>query len=151
MYSARSTCPRFVTQEWISTLFQHRYVEVTDQVLSDLTITPSYETAVYAGWVTYCNDLITTLPESSTSCTYHLQTGKGYTTIVRMLSTRTLSKLIWYWRMFRCSAKTVRLGGPRWLLWAQLHCLRFGSSSVSSDFVRRIELITFQHSFLHQC
>lgn len=90
----------------------------------------------FAGSVTSCTNLITTLPESSISLTHHLQTGDDFAadhvSAGRILSSRTSSRWIWHWMMFQHSAKAIRARGKRWLLWVQyLHGVRFSSSLVS--------------------
>lgn len=72
---------------------------------------PHYWSAVFSGSV---RPMMTTLPELFTSSTsddfmaYHIATR-------RILSTKTSSRLIWCWRMLRCSINTMRAGGTRWL------------------------------------
>lgn len=44
-----------------------------------------------------------------------------YTDAGRMLSVRISSRLIWYWGMFWCSAKSVKVRRTRWLSWAHHH------------------------------
>lgn len=83
--------------------------------------------AVFTDIVTFCDDLMITLLESSTIPNRHLQTGDtgdGSTT-----SARTCNILIRHWGILRPTAKTVRAGGIRWLSWVQrIDGLRFSNS-----------------------
>lgn len=72
--------------------------------------------------------------QSSTRLIHHLCTGDdlvaNLAAVRRTSSTRTYSRLIWFLKMFQCSAKTVRATGTIWLLWAQrLHGMRLSSGS----------------------
>lgn len=79
--------------------------------------------AVFIGSVTSYDNLMTTLPESSISPIFHLQTGDDlaayHASTERPSPSRTSSSLIWYWRMSQCFAKFMWAGGSRWFPWDQ--------------------------------
>lgn len=75
--------------------------------------------------LTYSDNLIAILPESSTSSTCHMWTGDDFAgnhaDAGKTSYVKNPSRFIWRWRMFRRYANAVRSEGTMWLSWGSKH------------------------------
>lgn len=127
MYTYATVCKVYKWRsQWVSFRIikgNRFHIETWKKLEKKVKFNEKYQYIVYVGNFFPMDDLIH-LPVQPTICKPAMTPTDGRPRCRRTSSARISSRLIWRWRMFRRSVKTMRAGGTRWL-----HGMRFSGYS----------------------